>query len=50
MCDQKEYANTEGEMQVGIARAEGCRRLDEEAREQCDDAATVAGSGPLDCG
>ena len=42
MCDQKEHANTEGELQMGTARANGCRRLDEEAWEQYYDAATVA--------
>ena len=31
MCDQKEHANTEGEVQMGTTRADGCRRLDEEA-------------------
>ena len=50
MCDQKEYANIEGEMQMGTARADGRRRLDEEAREQCDDAATVARWSPFNCG
>ena len=42
LCDQKEYANTEGDMQMGTTRADGCRRLDNQAREQRDDAATVA--------
>ena len=41
MCDWEEHANT-GEVQMVTARADGCRRLDEEARQQCDDAATVA--------
>ena len=33
MCDPKEQANTEGEVQMGPARADGCRRLEEEAWE-----------------
>ena len=41
MRDQKEYADTEGEVQMGTTRADGRRRLDEEAWELCDDAATV---------
>ena len=43
MRDQKKHADTEGEMQMGTTRADGCRRLDEEAWEQCYDVATVAG-------
>ena len=31
VCDQEEHANTEGEVQMGAARADGCRRFDEEA-------------------
>ena len=30
MRDQKEHADTEGEVQVGTTRADGRRRLDEE--------------------
>ena len=40
--DQEKYANTEGEVQMGTTRADGCRRLDEEAWEQRNDVATVA--------
>ena len=50
MCDQKEHANTEGELQMGTARADGCRRLDEEAWEQYYDAATVARWSPFNRG
>ena len=50
MCDQKEHANTEGEVQMGTSRADGCRRLDEEAQEQYDNAATAARWGPLNHG
>ena len=34
-------------LRARCSRAEGCRRLDEEAREQCDDAAIAARWGPL---
>ena len=50
MRDQKEHADTEGEVQMGTTRADGCRRLDEEAREQCDNAATVARWSPVNRG
>ena len=43
MRDQKEHADTEGEVQMGTSRADGCRRLDEEACEQRYDVVTVAG-------
>ena len=47
MCGQEEHTNTEGEVQMGTSRADGCRHLDEEAREECDDAATAVRWGPL---
>ena len=31
LCDQDKYANTEDEVQMGTTRADGSRRLDEEA-------------------
>ena len=40
VCDQEEHANTEGKVQLGTTRADGCRRLDEEAWEQRYDVAT----------
>ena len=42
MRDQEKHANTESEVQMGTTRADGGRRLDEETREQCYDAGTVA--------
>ena len=47
--DQKEHANAEGEMQMGTSRADGRRCLDEEAREQSNDLATLARRGSLNC-
>ena len=38
----EEHANTEGKVQMGTTRADGRRRLDEEAWEQRYDVATVA--------
>ena len=37
MRDLKEHADTEGEVQMGTTRADGRRRLVEEAWEQCYD-------------
>ena len=42
MRDQKEHADTEGEVQMGTTRADGCRRLDREEWEQRYDVATAA--------
>ena len=50
VCDQKEHANTEGEVQMGTTRADGRRRLDEEAWEQRYDVATVARRSPVNRG
>ena len=50
MRDQKEHADTEGEVQMGTTRADGRRRLDEEAWEQCYDVATVARWSPVNRG
>ena len=50
MRDQKEHADTEGEVQMGTTRADGRRRLDEEAWEQCHDVATVARWSPVNRG
>ena len=44
MRDQEEHTNAEGEMQMGTSRADGCRRLDEEAWEHCNGVATLARS------
>ena len=41
--------NAEGEVQMGARRADGCRRLDEEAWEQYYDAAIVVTRGPFNC-
>ena len=48
--DQEKHANTESEVQIGTTRADGCRRLDEEAWEQCYDGATVARWSPVNRG
>ena len=40
----------EGEMQMGAARVDGGRRLDEEAWEQCYEAEAVAGWSPFNRG
>ena len=50
MRDQKEHADTEGEVQMGTTRPDGRRRLDEEAWEQCYDVATVARWCPINRG
>ena len=50
MRDQKEHADTEGEVQMGTTRADGVRRLDEEAWEQCYDVVTVARWSPVNRG
>ena len=50
VCVQEKHANTEGEMQMGATRADGCRRLDEETWEQCYDGATVARWSPVNRG
>ena len=50
VCDQEEHANTEGEEQMGTTRADGCRRLDEEAWEQRYDVVTVARWSPVNRG
>ena len=42
--------NTEGEVQMGNTRADGRRRLDEEAWEQRHDVATVARWSPVNRG
>ena len=47
VCDQEKYANTEGEVQMGTTRADGSRRIDEEAWEQRYDVATVARRSPI---
>ena len=47
MRDQKEHADTKGEVQMGTKREDGCLRLDEEAWEQCYDVATVLRDGVL---
>ena len=44
------HTNMEGEMQMGAARADGGRRLDEEAWEQYYEAAAVAGWSPFNRG
>ena len=50
MRDQKEHADTEGEVQMGTTRADGRRRLDEEKSEQCYHVATVARWCPVNRG
>ena len=45
-----EHANTEGEVQMGTTRADGCRRLDEETWEQRYDVGTVARWSPVNRG
>ena len=50
LCDQDKYANTEDEVQMGTTRADGSRRLDEEAWEQRYDVATVARRSPVNRG
>ena len=50
MRDQKEHADIEGEVQMGTTRADGRRRLDAEAWEQCYDVATVARWSPVNRG
>ena len=50
VCDQEEHANTEGEVQMGTTRRDGCRRHDEEAWQQCYDVATVARWSPVNRG
>ena len=50
MRDQEEHAHTEGEVQMGTTRADGRRRLDEEAWEQCYDVTTVARWSPFNRG
>ena len=50
MRDQEEHADTEGEVQMGTTRADGRRRLDKEAWEQCCDVATVARWCPVNRG
>ena len=50
MRDHKEHADTEGEVQMGTSRADGRRRLDEEAWEQRHDVATVARWSPVNRG
>ena len=47
MCLQEKYANTEGEVQLGTTRADGSRRLDEDAWEQRYDVAIVARRSPI---
>ena len=43
MCNPKEHANIDSKVQMGPARADGCRRLDEETWEQYYDVTTAAG-------
>ena len=50
VCVQEEHANTEGEVQMGTTRADGCRRLDEEAWEQRYDVVTFARWCPVNRG
>ena len=50
MRDQREHADTEGEVQMGTTRADGRRRLNEEAWEQWYDVATVARWSPVNRG
>ena len=40
--DQEKHANTQGEMQMGAALADGGRRFDEKAWEQYCEAAAIA--------
>ena len=47
MRDQEEHADIEGEVQMGPTRADGRRRFDEEAWEQCYYVATAARWSPI---
>ena len=50
MRDQEEHADTEGEVQMGTTRADGRRRLNEEAWEQYYDVTTFAEWCPVNRG
>ena len=50
MRDQKEHADTEGDVMMGSTRADGRRRLDEVAWEYCCDVVTVARWSPVNRG
>ena len=50
MRDQEEHADTEGEVQMGTTRADGRRRLNEEAWVQYYDVTTFAEWCPVNRG